>query len=224
MHRDVSRRRFLNLTATVGVAALASTASAADAPAKGMKIVAVSGSRRKGKTTATALNVCLEAAKAVAPAEIEVELIELADCKVFPPFAEGPRDDFAPLLEKVVDPRVAGIILGSPSYFGDMSSHIKAFLERWQDFRKDFRLSNRVGGALAVGGARNGGQENVLRSLQLAMFGQEMILVGDGRPTAHYGATLWNNAKDDIQQDEFGISTAKNLGRRVAEVARLVRK
>jgi hypothetical protein len=45
-----------------------------------------------------------------------------------------------------------------------------------------------------------------------------MLLVGDGRPTAHRGATLWNS-KDDISGDEFGLSTAKNLGRRVAEVA-----
>jgi hypothetical protein len=35
-------------------------------------------------------------------------------------------------------------------------------------------------------------------------------------------ATLWNNAKDDIAQDAAGIATAKNLGRRVAEVARLL--
>jgi len=76
-----------------------------------------------------------------------------------------------------------------------------------------------VGGVLAVGGARNGGQEQTLRAVHTAMFGQEMILVGDGRPTAHCGATLWNN-KDDISQDEMGIATAKNLGRRVAEVAR----
>ena len=46
-----------------------------------------------------------------------------------------------------------------------------------------------------------------------------MIVVGDGRPTAHCGATLWNNGKDDISHDEAGVATAKNLGRRVAEVA-----
>jgi hypothetical protein len=46
-----------------------------------------------------------------------------------------------------------------------------------------------------------------------------MILVGDGKPTAHWGATVWNNGKDDITQDEQGMATLKNLGRRVAEVA-----
>lgn len=50
------------------------------------------------------------------------------------------------------------------------------------------------------------------------MMCQEMVVVGDARPTAHTGATVWSN-KDDISQDEFGLGTAKNLGRRVAEVA-----
>ncbi|TWU37757.1 hypothetical protein Q31b_45460 [Novipirellula aureliae] len=32
------------------------------------------------------------------------------------------------------------------------------------------------------------------------------------------GARLWNDGGDDISTDEFGIQTAKNLGKRVAEV------
>ena len=49
-------------------------------------------------------------------------------------------------------------------------------------------------------------------------MGQNMIVVGDGRPTSHFGATLINT-NDDISKDEFGVGTAKNLGRHVAEVA-----
>jgi hypothetical protein len=45
-----------------------------------------------------------------------------------------------------------------------------------------------------------------------------MIVVGTGKPTARIGATLWSKG-GDIAGDEFGISTAKDLGRRVAEVA-----
>jgi multimeric flavodoxin WrbA len=134
----------------------------------------------------------------------------------------GEKDDFPQLLPKLTDSSVAGIIIGTPVYFGNMSYLCTAFLDRCNVLRKNFAWSNKVGGVLAVGGARNGGQEQTLRSVHTAMFGQEMILVGDGRPTAHCGATLWNNGKDDISQDEPGIATAKNLGRRVAEVARRV--
>jgi multimeric flavodoxin WrbA len=86
-------------------------------------------------------------------------------------------------------------------------------------FRKSFALSGKVAGVLAVGGVRNGGQELTIQSVQNALLCQEMIIVGDGKPTGHTGATVWNNGKDDITTDEFGMSTARNLGRRVAEVA-----
>jgi len=230
MQRPWTRRELIGAAGTL--LALGTTAAyGAESPGtRPIKILAISGSPRKGKTTATALGVSLEAARAVDPETIDVELIELAGLKL-PlepaldlPLEPGQRDDFPALAAKLTDPRVAGIIVGSPVYFGDMTSLCKAMFDRWRAFRKDFALSNRVGGALAVGAARNGGQENVLRSIHLAMFGQEMIVVGDGRPTSHSGATLWNNYKDDILKDEPGIATAKNLGRRVAEVARLIRR
>lgn len=221
-----------SLFALAGAAAASAAVPAfAQSGKAGIKIIAISGSPRKGKTTATALQVCLDAAKAVAPDEIETQLIELAGMKIDGSLAApgvkpepGQKDDFPALVPLITDSRVAGILVGSPVYFGDMSSLLKAFFERCTPLKKDFALSNKVAGALSVGGARNGGQENVLRSIQVALFGQEMILVGDGRPTSHTGATLWNNAKDDILKDEPGIATAKNLGRRVAEVARIVHR
>jgi multimeric flavodoxin WrbA len=234
MENDLSRRVFLG---AAGVAAAAGTMTAAGAagaqPAtetRKIKILGVCGSARKGKTTATALRVALEAAKAVDPERIEIELIELAGrninglVAVGIPLPPGQKDDFLELEPKILDPAVRGMIVGSPVYFGDMSSLCKAFLERLMAFKKTLALSNRVGGALAVAGARNGGQEHTLRSIQAALFSQEMVVVGDGRPTCHYGATLWNNAKDDIMQDAPGLATAKDLGRRVAEVARLIAK
>jgi len=101
-----------------------------------------------------------------------------------------------------------------------MSALCKAFLDRCFSFRaRKFALANRVAGVVAVGGVRNGGQELTIQSIQAALMCQEMLVVGDGRPRAHTGATLWNSGKDDISDDEFGVGTAKNLGRRVAEVA-----
>jgi len=230
MSNDLTRRGFLGVTGAAvatGATAGAAAAQAADAAGKKtIKILAISGSPRKGKTTSTALQVCLDAAKAVDPEHVEVELIELADMKIDGALAVAPpseqNDDFAKLIPKLTDPKLAGIIVGSPVYFGNMSSLAKAFFDRLIVLRKDFALGNKVGGALAVGGGRNGGQEQVLRSIHTSMMGQEMIIVGDGRPTAHWGATLWNNWKDDILQDEFGVSTARNLGRHVAEVARRI--
>ncbi len=230
MSSDMTRRGFLG---QAGVVAAGAAASASIAPALGedaapgnaLKIVAVCCSPRKGKTTAAALQICLEAAKAVAPDRIQTELIELAGMRidgslVLGPQAAGPEDDFGQLVPKLADPQVAGIIIGTPVYFCNMTYLCKAFLDRCYVFRaKKFALANKVGGVVAVGGVRNGGQELTIQSVQAAMLCQEMIVVGDGRPTGHTGATVWNSGNDDISQDEFGLSTVRNLGRRVAEVA-----
>jgi multimeric flavodoxin WrbA len=225
MAEDLTRRALLGAAGAAVVAGAASEVGAAtegkEAPKGGpIKIVGLSCSPRKGKTTAAALQVCLDAAKAVGP-NIEVELIELAglNVPVFDPAAPGSAD-FEKVAAKLTDPKVVGIVVGTPVYMGSMSSLCKAFLDRCITLRKDnFALANKVTGVVAVGGMRNGGQELTIQTVQAALLAQEMILVGDGRPTAHRGATLWNSANDDISGDEVGLSTAKNLGRRVAEVA-----
>jgi multimeric flavodoxin WrbA len=231
MASKANRRKFLRTAGTGVVAGAAlsgmATALAAEPEAsKRLKIIAISGSPRKGKTTATALKIALDAATAVDPDRIETELIELADLRINGnlaagiPLEPGQADDFPELAAKLTAANVAGIIIGSPVYFGCMTSLCKAFLDRCIALRmRKFALANKVGGALAVGAVRNGGQELTLQAIQAALMCQEMIVVGDGRPTAHTGATVWNNGKDDISQDEFGLGTVKNLGRRVAEVA-----
>ena len=105
-----------------------------------------------------------------------------------------------------------------------LAAALEAPMERWIAFRKDgFALSNKVAGVLAVGGARNGGQELTITSIQTALFGQEMIVVGESRPSSHFGPAVWNSSEfDEITDDEVGMSVVKNLGRRVAEVALLV--
>ena len=235
MASDLTRRGFLaGGIAGTAVAAATAQVAGADAPrpqaGKTIKILGISTSFRKGKTTAAGVQACLEAAKAVDPAGIEIELIDLADMQIHAevaagiPLAPGEKDDFLALVPKLADPKVAGIIIGSPIYFSNLSSLCKAFLERCMTFRKDnFSLSNKVGGALAVGAGRNGGGELTIRSIHTSMFSQEMIVVGESRPTAHFGPVLVNT-KDDISKDEIGLKAVANLGRRVAEVARRLSK
>ena len=225
MTGDLERRAFLGAAGAAVAAGVGAGAGAAERPAgKGIAIVGIACSPRKGKTTAAAVQVCLDAAKAES-AGVETELIDLAGMSIpgcvaaGVPLEPGQKDDFPQLVPKLLDPRVRGIIIGSPVYFGNMSSLCKAFLDRCIAFRKQgFALAGKVAGVVAVGGARNGGQELTIRSIQTALMCQEMIVVGDGRPSARIGATLWSQ-KSDISQDEFGIGTAKNLGRRVAEQA-----
>jgi multimeric flavodoxin WrbA len=227
--QDITRRDFVKNSVAAGAAATAvvapAVASQAAASEGTIKILAVSCSPRQGKSTATALGVCLQVAREVSP-KIETELIELAGLKINGsvaagiPLAEGEQDDFPKLVPLLADPRVRGIIIGTPVYFGNMSSLCRAFLERCIVlYQNKFALSNKVAGVLAVGGTRNGGQEVTIQSVQISLFCQEMIVVGNGRPGARHGATVWSGAEGGVLKDEIGMTTTKALGRRVAEVA-----
>ncbi len=215
----MNRREFL---ATTFMAGTASSATAVGQGKAAPKIVGISCSPREGKTTASAMKICLDAAQAVDPA-VTTELIELAgrDIGVFDPAdPKATQGGFADLVPILSDPSVVAILVGTPVYFGNMTSLCKAFLDHCMAFRRaKFALSGKVAGIVAVGAARNGGQEMTIQSVQAALLCQEMIVVGDSRPTGHFGATLVNDGNDSIASDEFGTATARNLGRRVAEVA-----
>jgi len=229
MSKLITRRTLLQ---TAGVAASTSLIAQSKAAAQDntatpdkILIVGVSCSPRKGKTTATAVGVALEAAKTVDP-RIEIELIDLggmdiagSDGSNSSSAPAGVQDDFPLILPSFQAPNLGGLIIGSPSYFRSLSSLCKAFLERLAILREPkLLLAGKPVGALAVGAYRNGGQELVIEQILTAMLCHEMMAVG-GKPRAHQGATLWNSEKDDIMKDELGIDSARKLGARVAEAA-----
>lgn len=216
----MNRRKFIASSIATGAAATLASTTAKAADKKSVKILGVSCSPRKGKTTATAVQAALDAAKQVDP-RIEVELIDLGGMQIAGSSGTSsqPADDFDKILSKFKDPLPDGLIIGSPSYFRTMSALCKAFLERLAVLRSPkLLLADKVVGVLAVGAYRNGGQELVISQIQAAMLCHEAVIVG-GKPGAHQGATLWNAYNDDITKDEFGMATAKQLGIRVAEAA-----
>ncbi|MBU3171689.1 flavodoxin family protein [Clostridium estertheticum] len=105
-----------------------------------MKIIAINGSPRKDKNTATLLNRSLEGA---ASQGAETELIQLYDqiykgciscfaCKLKDGKSYGKcavKDDLTPILEKLAD--ADAIILGSPIYFGAVTGEMRSFIERF---------------------------------------------------------------------------------------------
>ncbi len=196
-----------------------------------MKVVGISCSPRKGKSTFYALETCLQAAKEAASG-VETILIELSEMKINGCIACGKcmkvlecsqEDDFPKMIPILSGSELAGLsalVIATPVYFGSMTSQCKAFLDRCVMFRRNgFLMRNKVGGVIAVGGVRNGGQELAIQAVQAAMLVQDMVVVSEGRPTSHYGATLWSGYPDGIEKDAFGLETARNLGKRVAEVA-----
>lgn len=111
------------------------------------------------------------------------------------------------------------ILIGSPTYFASVSAQLKALSERSLPLRTDnYKLSGKVGGAIAVGGSRNGGQEFVLREIQNWMLLQEMVIVAD-RKTAHFGGIAVGRNPGDVLNDDTGLTTVENLAEKVFETA-----
>ncbi len=228
MGKKIQRRKWMGAAGMAAVTGMVGHKAFGQESEEKLKIVGINCSPRKEMTTSASLKVCLEAAKKKNP-DLETELIELGEYSIPPqvaaglPLKEGEKDDFPKIVEKLEDPSVAGIVIGSPVYFNNMTALCKAFLDRCIVFRRnDFSLRNKVAGVLAIGGVRNGGQEITIQSIQASLTGQDVVLVGSGKPTGRIGATLWNQGK--IENDEFGTRTAENLGARIAEMVELIKR
>lgn len=187
-----------------------------------VKIIGIVGSPRKGGNTEILVKAALERAK---ERGADTEIINLGSAEIEPCIAcdicksTGEcaiYDDMPELLEKIVD--ADGIIMGSPVYFGSVTSQLKMLMDRSRPLRADFKLKNKVCGAISVGGSRNGGQETTIATIHQFFLIHEAIVVGDGSPTAHYGGTGVGGPVGDTESDEMGLETSRNLGKRVFEL------
>ncbi|MFZ0134411.1 MAG: flavodoxin family protein [Desulfobacterales bacterium] len=193
-----------------------------------IKIVGVVCSPRVGQSTHYALSACFDVIRQEFE-HVEPIMIDLAGMDIKPCVACGScmtkvtcsqKDDFQKIIPVMTDPLVAGLILATPVYFGSMTAQAKAFLDRCVVFRRNkTMLRDKIGGVIAVGGFRHGGQETTIQAVHAAMLIQDMIIVGDGHATFHYGGTMWSGHPEGCEKDAFGLQTVQNLGRRVAGLA-----
>lgn len=106
----------------------------------------------------------------------------------------------------------AGIIAGSPVYFGTMAAQLKKVFDDFVGVRK--KMENKVGAAFATAGDASGGKETTIFSIIQAMMIYGMVIVGDPlEATGHYG-TSCVGAPDDKTCDNGRLS-----GERVARLA-----
>jgi NAD(P)H dehydrogenase (quinone) len=115
------------------------------------------------------------------------------------------------------------VIVGSPVYWSNMSGEVKTFFDNWQlkfGVFPEFKMRNKVGAAFATGGQVSGGQEVTMLTILAAMLGNQMIVVSGG---GAFGASATTEG-DSPGIDEKELAAARDLGRRVAEVAVLVKR
>ncbi|MCD6496094.1 MAG: flavodoxin family protein [Candidatus Aenigmarchaeota archaeon] len=186
-----------------------------------MKVVGICGSHREESTTLFFLKKALDV---IEKEGIETEIIELWNKDIRPcivcdqckkAYTCSQEDDVMDIYEKLVN--ADGIIMASPVYYAMVSGRLKNLMDRSLPQRRNgMKLAGKVGGAIAVGASRNGGQELVCRQIVTWMHLHEMITVSD-RVTAHFGGTGWVPRGTKSEDDQTGIETSVNLGKKMAE-------
>jgi multimeric flavodoxin WrbA len=183
-----------------------------------MKVVAFNGSVRKDGNTSILLNLVLDELKAEG---IETEMYSLAGKPIqgciacFKCFENKDRrcavtkDIVNECIQKMIE--ADGILLGSPTYFADVSAGMKALIERsGMVARANVDLYNRKVGAAVVAVRRAGGI-HVFNSLNFFFTINEMIIPG---------SSYWNIAigrqPGEVNNDAEGVQTMKTLGMNMA--------
>ncbi len=182
-----------------------------------MKVLAINGSPRKDGNTATLIKqVLFEIEKE----KIETELIQLSgniirgcsacyQCKARKDNKCAISDDIVnDCIQKMMS--ADGIILGSPTYFCNVSTEMKALIDRAGVVaRVNNIFKNKVGAAVVA--VRRAGAVNTFNSINHLFFATQMIVPG---------SVYWNlgmgGPVGSVQEDEEGIKTMKVLGQNTA--------
>jgi NAD(P)H dehydrogenase (quinone) len=107
----------------------------------------------------------------------------------------------------------AGVIAGSPVYFGAMAWDLKRVFDEYVVIRR--KMENKVGAAFATSGDPSGGKETTIISIIQCLLIYGMIVVGDlMEATGYYGVACVG------PPDERTSENARKLGRRVAELCK----
>ena len=191
-----------------------------------MKALAINGSPRKGGNTEILLRKALEP---IAAAGHQTDYMQVGGTRIQGCRACGAcgriknkrcviEDDifnlaFAKMLE------ADAIVIGSPTYFADMTAETKALVDRaGRVARANGGLFRRKIG-VGVAAARRGGAVHVVDSIQHLFLSNQMIVPG---------STYWNfgvgREPGEVANDEEGLANMKDLGEQIAWLFSLLEK
>ena len=183
-----------------------------------MKVIAFNGSARKNGNTAILLKYALSELENEG---IQTEMIQLAGKPVRGCLAcykcfekkdqrcSNTSDIVNECIEKIIE--ADGVIMGSPTYFSDVSAELKALIDRAGLVAKanDSLFKRKVGAAVVA--VRRGGEIHAYDTINHFFLIGEMIIPG---------SIYWNMGfglqKGEVENDEEGIRTMKHLGQNMA--------
>lgn len=182
-----------------------------------MKVIAFNGSPHKDGNTATLLAAVLRELESQG---IETELVHLkgplAGCKACFKCREKKngkcvqdKDIINSCIEKMA--AADGIIIGSPTYFADLTPETKALIDRagFVAMANGYMFKRKVGAAVAIN--RRAGALDTFDEINKLFLISQMIVPG---------SSYWNVGTalkpGDIMFDEEGVRTLKTLGLNMA--------
>jgi multimeric flavodoxin WrbA len=183
-----------------------------------MKVVAFNGSARKDGNTAILLRRVLSVLESEG---IQTELIQLAGQQIHGCTACGVcmklknreckivNDNVNSYIAKMVE--ADGIILGSPTYFSNMTSEMKALIDRagFVAIGNDALFQRKVGAAVVA--VRRAGAIPTFDAINHFFLISQMIVPG---------SSYWNVGiglrPGDVEKDEEGLETMDDLGRNMS--------
>ena len=124
----------------------------------------------------------------------------------------------------------SGLVLGSPTRFGNMAAPLKHFLDHTSDLWLSGSLIGKPAAVFTSTGSLHGGQESTLLSMMLPLFHHGMIVMGlpydndtlmnttdGGTP---YGASHLAGSKNDRAVSDDEAELCRALGQRIAKTAK----
>jgi len=183
-----------------------------------MKVVAFNGSARKDGNTAILLNYVLGELQNEG---IETELFQLAGKEIrgcmacYKCFQNKDRrcvvqtDILNDCAAKMFE--ADGIILGSPTYFSDVSTEMKALIDRSGFIARanGDAFKRKVGAAVIT--VRRAGSIHAFDTINHFFLINQLIV-----PGSSYWNIGFGREKGDVERDEEGIQTMKTLGHNMA--------
>ncbi|MDR1076729.1 MAG: NAD(P)H:quinone oxidoreductase [Xanthomonadaceae bacterium] len=139
-------------------------------------------------------------------------------------------EDGAPYVEPADLHECSGLVLGSPTRFGNMAAPMKCFIDGLGAQWASGDLVGKPAAVFTSASSMHGGHESTLLSMQLPLLHHGCLIVGipftepalgrtlsGGTP---YGASHYAGPGDDPALSEEESRLARALGRRLADVAR----
>ena len=124
----------------------------------------------------------------------------------------------------------AGLVMGSPTRFGNMAAPLKYFLDQTSSLWLSGAMIDKPAAVFTSTSSLHGGQETTLLSMMLPLLHHGMVIAGlpyseagllsttsGGTP---YGASHWAGADNSRQVDEGEAALCRALGARVGRLAR----